>query len=217
MLWDLDASDGAGFMFALDPDRKRHARSLFAGDVPASRLIEASSFARLDVLPADTSLRDLGSLLLRLGSRQRLAALSRELAREYERVILDCPPMLNELSAQVMRAASVVIVPVPPSPLSARAFHFVVDEIRQHTRRAPPILPLLSMIDRRRALHCEAITANPAWPVIPMMSALEQCAVRQQPVGSFAPRSPAASAFQQLWSGIEHKLAQLDLAAPARA
>jgi cellulose biosynthesis protein BcsQ len=209
LLWDLDPADGAGFMFALDAPRKRQARSLFAGDIPAHTLIQPSSFAGLDLLPADSSLRELDAMLLRIGQRNRLATLCKQIERSYGRLILDCPPMLNELSAQVMRAATLVIVPLPPSPLSARAFEFVVEEIRRNTKRPPPILPVLSMIDRRRTLHLEALAANPGWPAIPMVSAVEQCAVHRRPIGAFAPRSPAALSFMRLWDGIERKLAQL--------
>ena len=217
LLWDLDPADGAGFMLALDPARKRQARSLFAGDVQPHTLISPSAYAGLDLLPADASLRELDSLLLRLGQRHRLATLSKQLERSYDRLILDCPPVLNELSAQVMRAATLVIVPLPPSPLSARAFDFVVEEIRRHTRRPPPILPVLSMIDRRRSLHCEALAANPGWPAIPMVSAVEQCAVQRRPVGALAPRSPAALAFMNLWDGIERKLSQIEMKAAIAA
>ncbi len=209
LLWDLDPADGAGFMFALDAPRKRQARSLFAGDIAAHTLIQPSSFAGLDLLPADSSLRELDAMLLRMGQRNRLATLCKQIERSYGRLILDCPPMLNELSAQVMRAATLVIVPLPPSPLSARAFEFVVEEIRRNTKRPPPILPVLSMIDRRRTLHLEALAANPGWPAIPMVSAVEQCAVHRRPIGAFAPRSPAAMSFMRLWDGIERKLAQL--------
>jgi cellulose biosynthesis protein BcsQ len=209
LLWDLDPADGAGFMFALDAPRKRQARSLFAGDIPAHTLIQPSSFAGLDLLPADSSLRELDAMLLRMGQRNRLATLCKQIERSYGRLILDCPPMLNELSAQVMRAATLVIVPLPPSPLSTRAFEFVVEEIRRNTKRPPPILPVLSMIDRRRTLHLEALAANPGWPAIPMVSAVEQCAVHRRPIGAFAPRSPAAMSFMRLWDGIERKLAQL--------
>jgi cellulose biosynthesis protein BcsQ len=209
LLWDLDAADGAGFMFALEQQRRRQARSLFAGDASATALIQPSSYAGLDLLPADTSLRELDSLLLRLGQRHRIATLAKQLANSYERLILDCPPVLNELSAQVMRAATLVIVPLPPSPLSARALEYVVEEIRRHTKRPPPILPVYSMIDRRRSLHLEALAANPDWPAIPMVSSLEQCAVQRRPVGTFDPRSPAALALIRLWQGVEHKLSQL--------
>jgi cellulose biosynthesis protein BcsQ len=209
LLWDLDPADGAGFMFALETRRKRQARSLFAGDVPPHALIQPSPYAGLDLLPSDSSLRELDGLLLRMGQRHRLATLSRQLERTYDRLILDCPPLLNELSAQVVRAATLVIVPLPPSPLAARAFDMVVEEIRRHTKRVPPILPVLSMIDRRRSLHLKAVAANPAWPVIPMVSALEQCAVQRRPVGAMAPGSAAAMALCGLWDGIERKLAQI--------
>ena len=210
LLWDLDPADGAGFMFALEQQRRRQARSLFAGDIAASALIQPSSYDGLDLLPADGSLRELDSLLLRLGQRHRIATLAKHLARSYERLILDCPPVLNELSAQVMRAATVVIVPLPPSPLSARALEHVVEDIRRHhTVRPPPILPVYSMIDRRRSLHLEALAANLDWPAIPMVSSLEQCAVQRRPVGTFDPRSPAALALARLWQGIERKLVQM--------
>ena len=90
-----------------------------------------------------------------------------------------------------------------------RALEHVVEEIRRHTKRPPPILPVYSMIDRRRTLHREALAANPAWPTIPMVSSLEQCAVYRRPIGTLAPRSAAALAFSQLWDGIERKLAQV--------
>lgn len=215
LLWDLDPTDGAGFMFALEAQRKRQARSLFAGDVPAQALICPSHYAGLDLLPADGSMRELDSLLLRMGQRHRIATLARQLVRSYDRLIIDCPPMLTELSAQVMRAATLVIVPLPPSPLSARALDHVAEEIRRHTRRPPPILPVYSMIDRRRSLHREALAANPEWPVIPLVSSLEQCAVQRRPVSTFAPRSEAALALAQLWQGIERKLARLAAAPPA--
>lgn len=208
LLWDLDPADGAGFMFALEARRLRQARSLFAGDIQAEALICPSSYAGLDLLPADASMRELDGLLLRMGQRHRISMLARELARRYDRLILDCPPVLNELSAQVMRAATLVIVPLPPSPLSARALDHVVADLHRHCRQPPPILPVYSMIDRRRSLHLEALATNPAWPAIPLVSSLEQCAVQQRPIGAFAPRSPVAFAFARLWAGIERKLAE---------
>jgi cellulose biosynthesis protein BcsQ len=111
--------------------------------------------------------------------------------------------VLNEISAQVIRAADCVVVPLPPSPLSARAFELVTREIEAHAKHKPPILPVLSMLDRRRTLHRQAREENDKWPAIPMASAIEQCAVRHQPVGVFAPGSAAARGFRQLWLAVE--------------
>ena len=207
LLWDLDAANGSGFLLGIDPRKKHAAHSVFADGSDPAKLIQHSRYPGLDLLPADESLRTLDRQLDKLGKKKRLAKLVERLAKDYDRIIFDCPPVLNAVSAQVMRAADVVIVPLPPSPLSARAFETVVEEVRGAGKGHPPILPVLSMIDMRRSLHREARAANPTWPVVPLASAIEQCAVERQPVGAFAPKSPAARAFAQLWTAIERKLA----------
>ncbi len=207
LLWDLDAASGSGFLLGIDPRKKRSADSVFAEGADPLKLVQATAYPNLDLLPADESIRMLDRQLDRLGKKKRLAKLVEGLAKHYDRIIFDCPPVLNEVSAQVMRAADLVIVPLPPSPLSARAFEVVVEEVRGQGKSHPPILPVLSMLDMRRSLHKEAREANPKWPAIPLASAVEQCAVERKPVGAFAPRSPAARAIAQLWTAIERKLA----------
>lgn len=209
LLWDLDAASGAGFLLGIDPHADKEAASVFAKERNPERLIRPTAYAGLDILPADESLRALEAQFLQIGKRRRLAKLAESLGKTYERIILDCPPVLNEISAQVLRAADLVIVPLPPSPLSARALDLVVREVQAGGKHHPPILPVHSMLDMRRTLHREAREANPDWPAIPYASAVEQCAVRQCPVGAFAPNSPAGLGFARLWAAVEKKLAQV--------
>jgi len=206
LLWDLDAAGGAAFLLGEAPASARNAGRLFGKDARAQDLLCKTRYARLHLLPADESLRELDSLFVRIGKKKRLARLAEAFANNYERIILDCPPVLNEISAQVVRAAAVVVVPLPPSPLSARALDLVEEEIRRHANGGVTILPVLSMLDRRRALHREARSSHPDWPAIPFSSAVEQCAVRQEPIGAFAPTSPAARGFGQIWAAIERRL-----------
>jgi cellulose biosynthesis protein BcsQ len=120
-------------------------------------------------------------------------------------MLLDCPPGLTETSEQVMRAADLIVVPVIPSPLSTRAF----EQVTQHLARLAskvPVMPVHSMVDRRRKLHAAALEANPDWPVIPMASVVESMAVRRNAVGSFAPRTAGAQAFAGLWQAVERRL-----------
>ena len=207
LLWDLDPANGSGFLLGIDPKKKRTAESVFAADRTPSKLIRKTEFANLHLLPADESIRTLDRQFGRIGKKKRLAKLTDGLRKDYDRIVFDCPPVLNEVSTQVMRASDLVIVPLPPSPLSTRAFEQVVEEVRGSGKSHPPILPVLSMLDMRRTLHKQARAANPTWPVVPLASAIEQCAVLHQPVGAFAPRSPGARAFAQLWTAIERKLA----------
>lgn len=206
LLWDLDAAGGSGFLYGLEARDSRLAEDVFSREQSPSKLIRKTACAGVDVLPADESIRALDAQLVRIGKRKRLAKLAGELAADYDRIVLDCPPVMNELSAQVVRAADLVIVPLPPSPLSARAFDLVVREIAGNSRRHPPILPVLSMLDMRRALHRQAFEKHPGWPTIPYASVVEQCAVRREPVGKIAPQSPAARQFAMLWHAIEKKL-----------
>lgn len=207
LLWDLDASSGSGFLLGVDARKKRSAESVFSDGGDPTKLIRPTEYPDLDLLPADESIRALDRQLGLLGKKKRLARLTAALGQQYDRIILDCPPVLNELSAQIMRAADLVIVPLPPSPLSARAFDMVTAEVRANGKGHPPILPVLAMVDLRRALHKAVRDAHPTWPVIPLASVVEQCAVECRPVGAFAPRSPASRAMTQLWTAIERKLA----------
>lgn len=206
LLWDLDASGGGAFLYGVEPARRARAERAFSDTAELDGLLWSSGYERLDVLPADASLRALDATLTRLGKKRRLGRLLERLEKDYRRIVLDCPPVLNEVSAQVMRAVDAVIIPLTPSQLSMRALEQVRADLVANHKRHPPLLPVLSMIDRRRASHRAAMEEHPDWPVIPMASAIEQMATRQAAIGAFAPASPAAQAFAQLWAGIERKL-----------
>ncbi len=203
LLWDLDPSGGCGFLLgADDPDAIRAAR-LFTQKAEAEELVTASGIARLDLLLADSSLRDLDSLLRDLGKRRRLAKLVGALEEKYETIVLDCPPVLNEVSAQVIRAADLIVVPLTPSGLSIRALDTIQADVAGNYKNSPKILPVLSMFDARRSAHRAARDAHPDWPVLPMASVVEKMSERRAPLGTFAGSSPAAAAFAGLWQRVE--------------
>ena len=208
LLWDLDAQAAATFLLGTGRNGSEEAQAVFSRDVEPARLIRPTATERLKLLPADASLRGLDRFFFGLGKKRRLEKLIGRLAREFDRILLDCPPGLSETSEQVLRAADLVIVPVVPSPLSRRALDEVVEFLDRNQIRRGAMLPVFNMVDRRRALHLEALGRQPDWPVIPMASAVEAMATRHAAVGAFAPRSPAATALAALWTGIERRLAR---------
>ncbi|GAA0736036.1 ParA family protein [Sphingomonas sp. ABOLD] len=207
LLWDLDPQAAATFLLGGDEAGRHQAQAIFSKDVAAAKLLRATAIDRLALLPADTSLRQLDHLFHALDKKKRLRKLLDELAQDFDRILLDCPPGLTETSEQVMRAADLIVVPVVPSPLSQRAFAEVAAHLAQRGARVP-LMPVHAMVDRRRKLHAEALARQPDWPVIPMASVIESVAVRRAPVGAFAPRSAATRAFAELWQAIERSLAQ---------
>ena len=206
LLWDLDPQSAASFILGHEPDKKPRAKSVFERDVPPDKLIQTTAIAGLDLLPADISLRGLDGFLTSLGKKKRLAKLVEGISDRYDRIFLDCPPGLTETSEQMMRAADIIIVPVIPSPLSQRALNDVVAHLKEHHKGHAPLLPVFSMVDRRRTLHIAATSAHADWPRIPMASAVELMTFHRSPVGVFAHRSPAGEAFHMLSGAIERKI-----------
>ncbi|NOW47018.1 cellulose biosynthesis protein BcsQ [Novosphingobium sp. SG751A] len=207
LLWDLDVQGGAGFLLGMDEAPRMRAASLFQREGRPEQLIEPTPYAGLSLLRADDSLRGLPVHLARLGQKKRLAQLTWPLRREFSRIILDCPPMQNEVSEQIIAAADVLIVPLPASPLAARALDLLRRDLLRQNGRHPPLLPVLSMYDARRKGHRAAREGRMApFPVIPMASMIEQTAFRRAPIGTFAPNCEPARALDRLWRAIEVKL-----------
>lgn len=206
LLWDLDPAGGAAFLYGLEPPGKARAATLIEHKGDLSKLVCPSGAENLDILPADQSLRELEARLVALGKKKRLARLAEAFAVDYPLIILDCPPVLNETSAQILRAADLVVVPLPPSPLSFRSLATIEADLAENHASPPMILPVLSMLDGRRKIHKQLREQCPDWPVIPMASMVEQGAERRQPVGAFAKGSPAARSFSELWHAVAAKL-----------
>jgi cellulose biosynthesis protein BcsQ len=172
--------------------------------------VKATDFDRLDLLPADFTYRHMDIDLNGRPSPERtLRKLIAPLSADYDRVILDTPPSLSLVSENVIGAADLVLVPLIPTVLSVRTFDQLVTFIDERKGRKPAIRGFFSMLDRRRKLHRDILAELPAdreqmsAVAIPSASAVEQMAVHRAPLPEFAPRSPAAVAFQQLWEEME--------------
>lgn len=206
LLWDLDAQGASSFALRRTPRPGLGAQAIFARQIELGEQPLATDVANLDVLPADPSLRHLDAQLGDQDKKKRLAKLLRGVAARYDRILLDCPPSRAELSEQIFRAADLLVVPLLPSPLSLRVHAMLIEEIARKHGGRPPVLPVFSMVDRRRRLHREIVAQHPDWPVIPYSSEIERLAVDGQPVTVRAAGGAAARALGDLWKRIEARL-----------
>ncbi|WP_439546159.1 ParA family protein [Sandarakinorhabdus sp.] len=205
LLVDLDPQGAATWLLRVEPrDGAKARKRLGGGDL--TDLIQPTGFDNLDVLPADRSLRRLEGDLAGQDSEKWLKKALKPLEDHYDRVILDCPPGLTELADQMFRAADLILVPVVPSPLSARALAQLQSHLADEMRSPPPLMPVFSLADRRKSLHKAAIALQPSWPVIPYASAIEAMAASRQPLLA-GPSNPAARAIGSLWADVERRLA----------
>jgi len=212
-LWDLDPQGASTHLLRGEPGIQASAKKLVKGKLDLSELIARTGYAGLDLLPADLSYRDfdihMSERKHRTGQLLKMSAPLRELC---DTLVLDCPPGMSLLSENVLRAADAIIVPVLPSPLSLRMLEQLYEFAAQSGWTDRCILPFFSMVDRRKSLHEETIASTRArFPDIlltevPYWSEIERMTVRRAPLPAFAPRSPAAQVYANLWAEIAARL-----------
>lgn len=208
VLWDLDAQGAASFILAPKRKTKGQARDVLERGMSPLDAIVATDVPRLDLLPADESLRTLDVLFDELGAKKRLLRIGELLAKDYDHVIIDSPPGLGITAEQVIRGAALIVLPQIPSTLSRRTAEELEAHLGGKRKGAPPILPVYNLVDRRRLAHRQALEAEPGRPAVPMASLVEQMADRHAPLGAYAPGSPAAKAIRELWTTVERRLAK---------
>lgn len=207
LLWDLDGQAAATYILGHDGAGKK-AQAAIRRDLDPEKLVVPTATDRLGLLPADGSLHGLDVEFHQLDKKKRLAKIAADLSRAYDRILIDCPPGLNDTSDQILRAADLVIVPVIPSPLAQRALEAIEEHMGGKKALRVPLLPVFSMVDRRRALHRAALAGAPDWPVIPMASLYERMTEARAPIGAIAGRkSQPVLAIAALWQAVERRLA----------
>lgn len=212
LLWDLDPQGAATYLLSVKPKLRGGAEALVRGKRSIADGVRSTAYPGLDVLPADASYRDLEIALDDAkSSTRRLEKALGPAARDYDVVVLDCPPGASLLAENVVRAADLVVVPLVPSPLSMRSLEQVA-QLVAGVRKAPPVLAFLSMVDRRKTVHREAVAGLPARDdvldvAVPYASVVERMGAERAPLATFAPRVAAAGAYADLWDAVAGRLA----------
>lgn len=217
LVWDMDPQGAATFYFRIKPKVKGGGRAIVKGSLELGDAIKATDFENLDLVPADFSYRHL-DLWLDEAKKPlaRIRRALRQVAGEYDVVILDCPPSISLTSEGVFRAADALLVPTIPTTLSIRTYEQLdrfVDDNPDMVRDLQ-ILGFFSMVDRHRRLHRRAMSdLRAAHPdlldtVIHTASDVERMGLERKPVGAFGRGTRSARAYEALWTEIEQRLAK---------
>lgn len=207
LIWDLDPQAAATFYLRVKPKVKGSLKML-KGKRDLDEVVKGSDFPNLDLLPSDFSYRNMDLLL---GDNKkpalRLLKLLRPLSRQYDLVVLDCPPSISLVSENIFRAADALLLPTIPTTLSMRTMEQLLDFMQGHKLKTP-VYAFYSMVDRRKRMHQDALVsaADPRCSVlktyIPYASEVERMGLERRPVTDYAPRSTAGRAYKALWDEI---------------
>lgn len=208
LLWDLDPQGSATFLLDVKPKLRGGAEALLQGRSVIADAIRETGVPGLDVLPGDESYRDLELVLDQAKhSEGRIDKALGSLSDEYDVVILDCPPGSSLLAQNVIRAADVVVLPLVPSPLSARSLQQVRDVVAAE-KHPPAVVAFLSMVDRRKTAHRAAMESLPTTElevvdvVVPLSVVVERMGYERRPLGASSPSGEAARAYAALWRDV---------------
>jgi cellulose biosynthesis protein BcsQ len=214
LIWDLDPQAAATFYLRVKPKVKQSVKML-KGKRELDDVVKGSDYPNLDLLPADFSYRNMDLLL---GENKRpamqLLKLLRPLSKQYDLVVLDCPPSISLVSENIFRAADALLLPTIPTTLSLRTMEQLLDFMEGHGLMTP-VYAFYSMVDRRKRLHLDVI-ATPGDrrchildTVIPYATEVERMGLERRPVTDYAPRSNAGRAYRALWDELRHYVSGL--------
>jgi chromosome partitioning protein len=206
LVWDLDPQGSASFYLHAQAG-KNDAKQWLSDAGNLEKLIQDSLFENLWVIPSDLSARN-ADLLLDEGkqSRKRLKNMLGQL-KQFDLVILDCPPGISLLHENIFAAADIILMPNIPTTLSIRSYETVLQYFKENELDAAKLKCFFSMVDHRKTLHHEIMQTFYSKKIflknyIPYLSDVEKMGVHQQPLFEFANSSYAAGCFRDLWKEI---------------
>lgn len=210
LVWDLDPQGAASFYFRIKPRIKGGSRKMLRGKVDLDELIKGTDYENLDLLPADFSYRNMDLLLDEVKRpAMQLLKLLRPLSYEYDLIFLDCPPSISLVSENIFHATDALLIPTIPTTLSLRTYRQLLDFVAANSLDRLKLMPFFSMVDRRKRMHIEMMEQLPdhydelLTSHIPYASDVERMGVSRQPLMEYAPKGPAAVAYNALWDEVK--------------
>ncbi len=217
LLCDLDPQGASSFYFRVKPSKKLTEAAFFKDVGKFTDAIRGSDYDNLDILPANMSFRDFDVFLSRMrDSRSRLQKALKAVKKDYDVILLDCPPTISTLSENVFRSADAILVPVIPTTLSQRTFEQLIAFFKENKLPTQKLHGFFSMAQGIKTLHAETINVMNAAhkrrflkTQIPFASDVERMGIQRAPVMATAPNSAASKAYQALSEEIVKRIAGL--------
>jgi len=229
LLVDFDPHGSLSAYFGLETENvSPSAYTLFQAAASSNplpeELVRPTGTAGVSLLPANTALATLDR---QLGTRDGMGlVLARTLGstlRNFDRVLVDCPPMLGVLMINALAAADYLVVPVQTEPLALHGMERMVRTLHMVNRtRRPPLCCLVvpTLYDRRTRISRETLNTlhspNPfgtapltipgkVWEgSIPVDTQLRETG-RAGLTGQMVRPSPGAAAYRDLFDALEQQ------------
>ena len=158
LLIDLDPQGNAAMGCGVDKDKVPYSScELLLEEVPIAEIIERNSEIGFDVIAGNADLTAAEVELMSLDYRERrLSDALLQVKREYDYIIIDCPPSLNMLTLNAMVAAHSLLIPMQCEYYALEGLSALMDTMKSIRERLNPTLHLegilRTMVDPRSRL-----------------------------------------------------------------
>ena len=127
------------------------------GQVPLEKVIHSTAIPHLDLIPANRDLIGIEVELVNVEEKEkRLMYLLKSLERNYDFIVIDCPPSLGVMTINALVADDYVIVPLQCEYFAMEGLGYLLNTVKLVKARLNPQLSLggilLTMFDARNTL-----------------------------------------------------------------
>ncbi len=207
LIWDMDPQGSSSFYLGAS-GTKNESKKLLNSEMELLDAVQPSAYANLDIIPADLSARHADVLLSEMKqSKRKISSLLAGLKKDYDVVILDCPPGISLLHDAIFAGVDWILMPNIPTTLSIRSYETVMAYFKENELDKAKLKCFFSMVDHRKNLHHEVMNDFYKDKVflksyIPYLSDVEKMGIHEAPLETFAASSYAAQCYRDLWKEI---------------
>lgn len=211
LLVDMDPQGNASRGMGLDPTSiRKNIFDVLTSNSDINKVIKKTQIKGVEVLPSNLKLATLESVI---ASKEKPFNLLKEalnhMSKNYDFIIIDCPPSLGLLSLNALCAADSVIIPVQCEYYAMEAVAQILSSISKIQRDYNPNLEilgfLLTMYDSRIKLATEVTTEirglfseKTFVTQIPRNISLAEAAFYGKPINIFRPKATGSIAYTSL-------------------
>jgi chromosome partitioning protein len=211
LLVDLDPQGNATSGFGLNKNqRERCVYDALLGDVDISEIIEPVEIEHVFVVPATIQLAGAEIELVSAFSREtKLKSILEPVRREFDIVLIDCPPSLGLLTVNALTASDGLLIPIQCEYYALEGLSKLLDSVRLVKTHLNPGLEVfgvvMTMYDSRTKLAHQVVDEVRDFfedkvfeTLIPRTVRLSEAPSFGQPVTLYDPAGKGAEAYRNL-------------------
>lgn len=211
LLVDIDAQGNATSGIGIrKADVEEDIYDVLVNEYPMSKVIHQTTRENLDIVPATIQLAGAEIELTPMMAREsRLKNAIKEVADQYDYVLIDCPPSLGHLTINSFTASDSILIPVQCEYYALEGLSQLLNTVRLVQKHFNPDLRiegvLLTMYDARTNLGSEVVEDVRKYfrervydTIIPRNVRLSEAPSHGLAIIDYDPRSRGAEVYQAL-------------------